>query len=110
MGDASTLPGLRGADGVVRLDALDVPDAAAGTPGPVQVAVRPEAWRLAHAREPGLAGTVAQRCYHGRLMEYRVETPLGAVWVHVPYRGARLECGAPVSLQIAPGGAAWVLP
>lgn len=110
MGDATTLAAERDEDGRVRIGELELPHPHPGRPGAVEVAVRPEAWQLAPARLPGLPGRIARRAFLGRLMEYQVATPQGSVLVHAPYDGWPVECGAPVSLRIAPGGAAWVLP
>lgn len=108
MGDASVIAGLRGADGVVRLQELVLPGAHAGPAGPVQVAVRPEAWRLLHCSRPGLAGSVLTRRYLGSTFEYLVHTALGQVLVHATAAGVPVEEGAPVSLQVQ-GPGAWVL-
>ena len=107
MGDASVVLGEREADGTVRLGPLALAQRHAGPAGPVQVAVRPEAWRVRHCSEGGLAGRVVKRCFLGRLVEYQVDTVLGKVLVHAPAMGAGLEPGAPVSLQLA-GHGAWV--
>ena len=107
MGEASVVQGQRAADGAVALGPLVLPQRHAGPAGPVQVAVRPEGWRLRHCREAGLAGRIARCSFLGRLTEYLVHTPLGLVLVHVPAQGAGLEPGAPVSLQLA-GHGAWV--
>jgi iron(III) transport system ATP-binding protein len=108
MGEASIVPGRRDAQGAVWLGALALASRHPGPEGEVQVAVRPEAWRLRHCSQPGLAGSVARRSYLGRDMEYLVRTPLGAVLVHAPAVGTALEAGAPVTLQLA-GPGAWVL-
>lgn len=108
MGDASVLPGLREAAGMVRLQGLVLPGAHAGPAGPVQVAVRPEAWRLVHCSRPGLAGSVLKRRYLGSTFEYQVHTALGPVLVHAACAGMPVEEGAPVSLQVQ-GPGAWVL-
>lgn len=108
MGEASVLTGRRDAQGAVWLGALALASHHPGPEGEVQVAVRPEAWRLRHCSHPGLAGSVARRAYLGKDMEYLVHTPLGAVLVHAPAMGPALEPGAPVSLQLASPGA-WVV-
>jgi iron(III) transport system ATP-binding protein len=109
MGDATTLPAVRDAHGVVRLGTLVLPGRHPGAAGAVEVSVRPEAWRMVHARLEGLPGTIARCHFLGRLMEYQVATPLGGVLVHAPHAGVPLEAGAPVSLQLAPQGAVSVL-
>jgi iron(III) transport system ATP-binding protein len=107
MGEASIMQGQRDADGCVWLGAVRLGQRHAGAAGPVRVTVRPEAWRVLHCGEPGLAGRVAKRAFLGRLIEYRVQTALGTVLVHVPAQGAGLEPGAPISLELA-GHGAWV--
>ncbi|ROZ64111.1 ABC transporter ATP-binding protein [Ramlibacter sp. WS9] len=107
MGEASIVTGHRDAAQSVWLGPIALAQPHAGAEGPVQVAVRPEAWRVLHCAQPGLAGRIVKRSFLGRQMEYMVETQLGAVLVHVPAVGAGLEPGAPVSLQLA-GHGAWV--
>lgn len=109
MGEACVLPAQRERDGTVRIGPLALPHRHPGEPGAVQVTVRPEAWRLSHCSQPGLAGSVAKRSYLGASWEYTVQTPFGAVLVHAPGAGPALEPGAPVALQLAPQGA-WVTP
>jgi iron(III) transport system ATP-binding protein len=108
MGEASLLVGQRDGHGGVWLDGLALASRHPGPAGQVQVAVRPEAWRLRHCSQPGLAGSVARRSYLGKDTEYVVRTPLGPVLVHVPAVGATLDIGAPVSLQLH-GPGAWVV-
>jgi len=108
MGEASIVRGQREAEGVVRLESIALPHRHAGDAGPVQVAVRPEAWRLAHCSSAGLPGSVLKRCYLGRVVEYVVRTSLGPVLVHADANGPALEPGAPVSLGLA-GHGAWVM-
>lgn len=108
MGDASVLRGERHADGTVCIGPLMLPQAYPGVAGPVQVAVRPEAWRLRPCNVPGLPGRVMQRRYLGRVTEYQLMTPAGNVIAHgSPVQW--LDPGAPVSLSLARQGA-WVMP
>jgi iron(III) transport system ATP-binding protein len=107
MGEGCILPGRREPDGSVWLGPLALPHRHPGAAGPVQVTVRPEAWRLVHCSLPGLPGSVARRSYLGATWEYTVQTAVGPVLAHAPARGAALEPGAPVALQLAPQGA-WV--
>jgi iron(III) transport system ATP-binding protein len=108
MGEASVLLGQRGPGGDVCLQGLQLPGRHPGPPGEVQVAVRPETWRLLHCGRPGLAGSILKRRYLGKAMEYHVRTPLGPVLVHAAAGPAPWEEGAPVSLQVE-GPGAWVL-
>ncbi|WP_419897235.1 ABC transporter ATP-binding protein [Roseomonas sp. USHLN139] len=76
--------------------------------GPVEVALRPEAVRLLPAGMPGAAmqGRVAKAAYLGGIMEYSIETPLGAVFATGPVGEARLAVGAAVGLGLADRGIA----
>jgi iron(III) transport system ATP-binding protein len=82
MGEALLFDGTSQADGAVRLGPLLIRPAKALAPGPVKVAVRPEAWEVG---PPGAAGsldaTVAKSAYLGSTHEYSLETELGAVFV-----------------------------
>jgi iron(III) transport system ATP-binding protein len=94
MGEALLFDGTSLADGSVRLGPLSIRPARALAPGPVKVAVRPEAWEIG---PPGTAGaldaTVAKSAYLGSTHEYSLETELGTVFV----------VSADVSRMLAPG-------
>jgi iron(III) transport system ATP-binding protein len=108
MGEATVLAGRRDGEGRVCIGPLQLPRLHPGPAGPVQVAVRPEAWRLHPCHAPGLPGTVTRRRYLGRAMEYLLATPAGPVLVHAAQTRRWHEVGAPLSLGLAPRGA-WVL-
>jgi len=105
MGEAGIFSGLRDGAGAVHMGPLRLPADFAGAPGPVRVAVRPEAWRIGPAGITGLPGSVAKRCYQGKAMEYVVRTALGDVLVSVRAPALPLEVGAPVSLHLGAHGA-----
>ena len=81
-------------------------------PGPVEVAVRPEAIRLrAGGKQPGeLAGTIRKAAYLGSHMEYQVElSEIGAeAFVIDGNVGVPLAPGAAVGVAIPADGAALV--
>ncbi len=58
-----------------------LPTAPPVLPGPVTVAVRPEAWRLAPAGADGLPATVQRCAYLGHAQELILATALGEVFV-----------------------------
>jgi iron(III) transport system ATP-binding protein len=91
MGEALLFDGQAGPDGLVQLGPLrlDLGEARPATPGPVKLAVRPEAWRLAPrgeaaGAEAALAATVAKCAYLGSTLELTLDTALGPVFVVSP--------------------------
>jgi iron(III) transport system ATP-binding protein len=72
------------------------------TAGPVQVAVRPEAWRI--QANGGLPARLRQRAYLGNSWEYVLETPLGRVWVVSSDMAQVWSVGDAVGLHLAPQG------
>jgi iron(III) transport system ATP-binding protein len=97
MGEAGIFDGLCTAEGRVWLGPLEVAAAQELPPGPVRIAVRPEAWRLGPATGSGLPGSVLRRTYVGRAVEYILTTPIGKVLAFSRHTAA-LDAGAPVSL------------
>ncbi|WBV45053.1 ABC transporter ATP-binding protein [Pseudoroseomonas cervicalis] len=77
-------------------------------PGAAQVALRPEAVRLLppEAPEAATTGRVAKAAYLGGIMEYTVETPLGAVFITAPAAGTRLAAGDAVGIGVGGSGIA----
>ena len=65
--------------GTVQLGPLTFTPRHSVTPGPVKVAVRPEAWRI--QAQGGLPARLLKRAYLGSSWEYVLETALGRVWV-----------------------------
>ena len=80
-----------------------------GEPGPVRVAIRPEA---IHPRpvtpdkpnNEGLTGTVAKASYLGSHLEYTIDTDVGPLFVVEPRIDALVEVGSTVLLELAPRG------
>ena len=84
---------------------LSAPLRRAIEPGRVKVAVRPQAWQV---REPGagagggplgLAGVVLHSAYLGAVLELRVRTELGDIFVVCPQANAPWAVGSRVVLQ-----------
>ena len=73
-------------------------------PGPVKVAVRPEAWAVGPADAGPLAATVVKCAYLGSTHEYTFETALGAVFVVSPDVSRLLAPGERMSLALAGHG------
>jgi iron(III) transport system ATP-binding protein len=85
MGEAMLFPGTALAGGVVQLGPLEVRPRTAAAPGPVKVAVRPEAWRIQRpgaGAAPGLLpATLRKSAYLGAVHEYTFDTALGRIFV-----------------------------
>ena len=81
MGEALLFEAQVLADGQVQLGPLQLLPGRAVAPGPAQVAVRPEAWRVGPPGGSGLAGTLAKTAYLGSLRELSFDTALGPVFV-----------------------------
>ncbi len=74
-------------------------------PGPVRVAIRPEAIRLSgDGGGESLAGTVRKATYLGSHMEYVVETPLGEVFAVDHRVDAPIGPGAEVAVTLGDHG------
>lgn len=69
-------------------------------PGPVRVAVRPQAWVVRESGGPGMPGTVSHCAYLGAVLELRIQTELGEVFVVCTQSDAPWQqVGHPVALQ-----------
>jgi iron(III) transport system ATP-binding protein len=73
-------------------------------PGPVKVAIRPEAWSLATKGHPGLPGVVAKTAYLGSFQELTVDTSLGQIFIMSSDVGGTWPAGQPVVLQLSNWG------
>jgi iron(III) transport system ATP-binding protein len=112
MGEAMLFEGLNhaadpsdpSAGSYARLGPLCVPSPASLAPGPVKIAVRPEAWVIGPATSAGLAGRVTKRTYLGSVMEYTFASALGDIFVISPQVQLPLDLDAPVSLTLAGHG------
>ncbi|SOC06368.1 ABC transporter ATP-binding protein [Stappia indica] len=106
IGDANVVDGtiasVAGETAVLDLAGASVEAPARGlTPGPVKIAVRPDALRLAPLEAGdagGLTGTVRTASYLGKHMEYEIETPLGELFITAPADGDEVGVGAAVRL------------
>jgi iron(III) transport system ATP-binding protein len=112
MGEAMLFDAVVGVDGEVALGPLRFAPRRAVAPGPVQVAVRPEAWRIGPAAAddaPGLPATLAKRAYLGAVQELSFDTALGPVFVVSPDVARRWVVGEPASLSLAGPGVSVVV-
>jgi iron(III) transport system ATP-binding protein len=73
-------------------------------PGPVTVAIRPDALRPGPPDGRGIPGRVLRAAFVGRVVEYAFETAAGELLAIVPEADATLPAGAPVSLSLGPRG------
>jgi iron(III) transport system ATP-binding protein len=108
MGEARLFPALAGADGRVQMGPLALTPRQPVRPGPAQVAVRPEAWRLGPAGQ-GLAGRLIKIAYLGSGYELTFDTALGPVFVLSFDPAADWALGAEAGLSLTGVGVS-VLP
>ena len=106
MGEAMLFDGVMQADGQVQLGPLHLIPARPVAPGPVRVAVRPEAWGIAPAAQHhlGLPATLAKTAYLGHQRELSFETALGSVFVVLPEATRQWALGDAVTLTLAGAG------
>jgi iron(III) transport system ATP-binding protein len=104
MGEALLFPAQQLPDGSVLLGELRFTPRRSGPPGPVTVAVRPEAWLLAGADAEGLAATVKQCAYLGSFLELTLATALGEIFVVAPDVTRHWAAGDRATLQLAGRG------
>ena len=109
MGDANRVRGV-----IVRRDAtradvtlgpitLSLPHGGAAD-GECEVAIRPEAIELRHDGDAPLSATVKKASYLGQLMEYTLDTPIGALFVISTAVDRPLAVGASVGVALANHG------
>jgi iron(III) transport system ATP-binding protein len=72
--------------------------------GEIEVAIRPEAIALRPAGATPLAGVVRKASYLGGVMEYTVDTAIGALFVVDAAVDRALPAGADVAVELAPRG------
>ena len=115
MGEANVVDGAIehiSSDGIatVRLGPLTFARPARGrTPGPVVLAIRPEALDLAGADDPpvpGLAGIVVKATFLGDRLDYLVETALGRLTVRGAGHGEEIAPGSSVIVRVSSAGVA----
>jgi iron(III) transport system ATP-binding protein len=84
MGEAMLFSARADADGTVRLGPLRIAARRAVPPGPVKVAVRPQAWQLVAPGAGALAGRLIHCAYLGSLLELTVASELGELFIVSP--------------------------
>jgi iron(III) transport system ATP-binding protein len=104
MGEAMLFDGEAHADGRVALGPFRLVPREPLRPGPVKVAVRPEAWTLGASGDGTLQATVAKVAYLGSVMELTLDTALGPIFVVSPETGRDWPVGAAVSLSLGARG------
>ena len=104
MGEAMLFPGESMTDGTVTVGALEWKPHRVTRPGPIKVAIRPEAWAVRPAGESGLPGSIAKLSYLGSYQELSVQTPLGMVFVVSTELAAPLAVGDVVTLRLGGRG------
>ncbi len=103
MGEAMLFSSNVQADGRVPLGSLMLQPRGAMQPGPVKVAVRPEAWHIQREGD-GIAAKLVKLAYLGSFYEYTFDTPLGSVFVVSRDLLDVLEPGCTVALTLAGHG------
>ena len=74
-------------------------------PGPVTLAIRPDALRVTDdGRGGGIPGRILRAAFVGRVVEYTIDTAAGELFAVGPGGEALLAAGADVRLTLAPGG------
>jgi len=111
IGDANILTGtiteVRGASARVALDALTLALPSRGVPpGPVKLAIRPDAMRLATQSPPGPAiqGRISKASYLGTHVEYEIGSAVGELFVVEHGRREPAPVGSDVWIQFADRG------
>ncbi len=116
MGEAMLFSATASADGTVSLGPLRLHSRRALTPGPVKVAVRPEAWLVMHSapserqnidagdEAPRVVGTLIKCSYLGSLQELTVATDLGEIFVVSPDVTRRWRVGETLALVLQERG------
>ncbi len=100
MGEAMLFAGTVAADGQVHLGPLRLRAARALAPGPVKVAVRPEAWRVCAPAVDALPGTLRKTAYLGGFQELTVQTELGDIFAVSPDVQREWQAGQTLALRL----------
>jgi iron(III) transport system ATP-binding protein len=112
MGEALRFEAVVDEAGQVRLGPLRFAPRRPVAPGPVRVAVRPEAWQVAaplaesamDVQAGALPGTLRKMAYLGSFLELTVDTPLGEVFVVSPEVDQPWQVGEDLYLRLAQHG------
>jgi iron(III) transport system ATP-binding protein len=103
MGEALLFSARADSTGTVWLGPLRIAPRQGVQPGPVKVAVRPEAWDVGPPGH-GLSGRLTKLAYLGSVYEYTFDTGLGPVFVVSSEVGRALDLGCQVGLQLGAHG------
>ncbi len=101
MGEAMLFAGQADADGRVRVGPLQVQARRPVPAGPVQVAVRPEAWQIVAPGRGALDARLLKRAYLGGFVELNFATELGEIFVVSGDVQRRFEAGEALALALA---------
>jgi iron(III) transport system ATP-binding protein len=104
MGEAMLFSGTASADGLVQLGPLRWAPRQSVKPGPVQIAVRPEAWAVTATADDALAGTVLKCAYLGSFQELTVDTAIGELFVVSTDVRRRWTVGERTALRLSGNG------
>jgi iron(III) transport system ATP-binding protein len=100
MGEAMLFGGEALPDGRVRVGPLHVAASRPVPPGPVKVAVRPEAWQVGPPAPGTLPATLLKHAYLGSFVELTLATELGEVFVVSPDVQRRWQAGDALALTL----------
>lgn len=104
MGEAITVKAQVQADGHhVRLATLNWHSPQALTPGEVQLAIRPEAWRM-HDVSEGLPARVLKHSFLGAFYEITLSCELGRLWLQMPSHQTPPAVGESIGLSLSDSG------
>ncbi|MDP1534236.1 MAG: ATP-binding cassette domain-containing protein [Rubrivivax sp.] len=106
MGEATVFDASANADGFVQLGPLALTARRTVAPGPVRLAVRPEAWSLSAPGAGALDGRLVKLSYLGSVQELTVDTAIGEVFVISPDVTRRWQVGEPIGLRLGDQGVA----
>ena len=104
MGEAMLFAGEVLDGGEMRIGPVRTRLVQAAPPGPVKVAIRPEAWTLDLPDAAGVPGTVARHAYLGSFQELTVDTALGAIFVMSADVQRHWQVGDRVTLRLPERG------
>ena len=101
MGEAMLFAGEALADGRVRVGPLHVASNRPVAPGPVKVAVRPEAWQVLAPTAGALPARLLKQAYLGSFVELTLATELGEIFVVSPDVQRAWQPGEALALTLA---------
>ena len=107
IGEANLIDGMLTPDGNVEIGPLAIPSPRTDlAPGPIIVAVRPEAWKIGDAGNSGVPGKVVKAAYLGGYCEYTIAVPQGDQFVVSPDVRTLRAAGDTVALTLGNTGIA----